>query len=666
MEKFCRVNIRSNQSLLLPPLTVHLKQGNILSSDCDVIVNTTGKDFNLTEGQLSKKLLQAAGNEILSDCQSNPYFQSSACRITKGGNLKCKNIAHVVTPVNENGLFEILQEVFEVVDGTLTLNTLALPAIGTGEAGLKCESVAETMRVAIETFAVSQPQNLKRVDVVVFQPAMLNSFKAAFSEKKLSQDTSAAPVVSPRSLPPRSLPSSTCSGSLQEVGPFRPIPQPSPFFCNRVTQELTAFENFGRLFGPQPEQYPGRLVSNQQHSGALLPSGCAVRKENHRKICQMRLRGCKTNKRLQNQRVLQNELLTYLDDDELMEITNLGKTQSVNMKRVQNLHGSRIIISGSQDNVNKAFEEASEILRRLKSVLVCAQNVRWTYHDPIENVTKDFSTKHNFQIEEAYSKKEVDTVLSADSNCFYIDLINMKERSIDNGKVYDIKRCPRSLIKIQNQGADIEYNQQLLQHRLVFPETCSSDIGQVLWKKVNLDRNTKEYSDVCDFFAATINKPIQFKLIERIQNYTLYTQFVAQKEKVETRMKSRRKQGPATKLLFHGTSADTTEKICKDGFDRSFAGKNGTAYGKGVYFATTAKLSCGFAKPDPKHERKMFLAEVITGEFCKGGQQLFTPPTISGSKDDRYDSVVDNEENSKMFVVFKDASAYPLYLITFK
>ena len=48
MEKFCRVNIRSKQSLLLPPLTVHLKQGNILSSDCDVIVNTTGKDFNLT------------------------------------------------------------------------------------------------------------------------------------------------------------------------------------------------------------------------------------------------------------------------------------------------------------------------------------------------------------------------------------------------------------------------------------------------------------------------------------------------------------------------------------------------------------------------------------------------------------------------------------------
>ncbi|CAK8697166.1 unnamed protein product [Clavelina lepadiformis] len=123
---------------------------------------------------------------------------------------------------------------------------------------------------------------------------------------------------------------------------------------------------------------------------------------------------------------------------------------------------------------------------------------------------------------------------------------------------------------------------------------------------------------------------------------------VAQKEKVETRMKSRGKQGPVTRLLFHETSADTTEKICKGGFDRSFAGKNGTscrcklptfsdkivinscdivcffpgnAYGKGVYFATTAKLSCDFAKPGPKYERKMFLAEVITGKFCKGHRQ---------------------------------------------
>ena len=40
--------------------------------------------------------------------------------------------------------------------------------------------------------------------------------------------------------------------------------------------------------------------------------------------------------------------------------------------------------------------------------------------------------------------------------------------------------------------------------------------------------------------------------------------------------------------LFHGTDEDTVKKIVQQGFNRSFAGKNATAYGKGVYFARDA------------------------------------------------------------------------------
>ena len=44
--------------------------------------------------------------------------------------------------------------------------------------------------------------------------------------------------------------------------------------------------------------------------------------------------------------------------------------------------------------------------------------------------------------------------------------------------------------------------------------------------------------------------------------------------------------------LFHGTDLDTIPKILQQGFNRSFAGKNATVYGVGVYFARDA--SCAY------------------------------------------------------------------------
>ena len=53
----------------------------------------------------------------------------------------------------------------------------------------------------------------------------------------------------------------------------------------------------------------------------------------------------------------------------------------------------------------------------------------------------------------------------------------------------------------------------------------------------------------------------------------------------------------------------------------------------------------------------MFLAEVITGEYCQGNKNLLF--------NDIYDSVVDNVSNPRLYVVFKNASAYPCYLLKY-
>lgn len=89
-------------------------------------------------------------------------------------------------------------------------------------------------------------------------------------------------------------------------------------------------------------------------------------------------------------------------------------------------------------------------------------------------------------------------------------------------------------------------------------------------------------------------------------------------------------------------------------------------YGRGVYFATTSSYSQNYSKPGQLGFRYMFLADVITGDFCQGNSSLVVAPIKpGGSKTDIYDSVVDNMSNPTMYVVFKDASVYPSYILKY-
>lgn len=70
--------------------------------------------------------------------------------------------------------------------------------------------------------------------------------------------------------------------------------------------------------------------------------------------------------------------------------------------------------------------------------------------------------------------------------------------------------------------------------------------------------------------------------------------------------------------LFHGTSADVVEGICKHNFDPRVCGKHATMFGQGSYFARKAVYSHNFSKRSPKGVHCMFLAKVLTGRCVCG------------------------------------------------
>ena len=102
--------------------------------------------------------------------------------------------------------------------------------------------------------------------------------------------------------------------------------------------------------------------------------------------------------------------------------------------------------------------------------------------------------------------------------------------------------------------------------------------------------------------------------------------------------------------LFHGTdNREVVQGICAQCFDFRMSGKNATFYGKGAYFATTAKYSHSYTNGDP---RFMFQARVLVGEYTLGEKSLTRPPE-KPQKYQLYDSCVNNMADPTIFIVFE-------------
>ena len=97
----------------------------------------------------------------------------------------------------------------------------------------------------------------------------------------------------------------------------------------------------------------------------------------------------------------------------------------------------------------------------------------------------------------------------------------------------------------------------------------------------------------------------------------------------------------------------------------TFCSFSGTRYGQGTYFARDASYSLVYAKAGAEGHRYMYLARVLVGQYCVGNSDMKVPPARDPSKPEiLYESVVDNQVDPSIFVVFYDNQCYPEYLIT--
>ncbi|XP_029655897.1 protein mono-ADP-ribosyltransferase PARP14-like [Octopus sinensis] len=337
---------------------------------------------------------------------------------------------------------------------------------------------------------------------------------------------------------------------------------------------------------------------------------------------------------------VKKEYLSLLTTEEIPFDTNLTESRKLSLRDISRTHevqisiSNKITIYGRHSLVKDAKLSVQSLLMGFKETdeeTLLKTMVQWSYFD--ENFPANlqmFEDKVNAKLEKAYSQKKKT-----------LDWENIK---------FDIKK-----MSFQLRGRKYKMKRQQNLKDEVTPDTWSPMGDKELIKIVPVT-NGPEYDDIQATFRRKLPSCRIIK-IERIQNKTLYHGYQALKRKFEVENPNITNEVDG---LWHGTAERSVDGINKSGFNRSYCGKNATAYGEGVYFARDIQYSARdtYSAPDHNGIKRIYKCSVLVGRVMQGYYGLKV-------LQDSYNSAVDNFQRPNIYVTFHDSQAYPNYLITF-
>ncbi|XP_061493108.1 protein mono-ADP-ribosyltransferase TIPARP [Rhineura floridana] len=201
-----------------------------------------------------------------------------------------------------------------------------------------------------------------------------------------------------------------------------------------------------------------------------------------------------------------------------------------------------------------------------------------------------------------------------------------------------------------------------------YPETWINMDSAQDFIQVPVSKEDKSYRTIYNLFHKTVPET-KYRILKilRVQNQFLWEKYKRKKEYMSKKMTGLDRI-MNERHLFHGTSQDVVDGICKHNFDPRVCGKHATMFGQGSYFARKASYSHNFSKRSPKGIHYMFLAKVLTGRYTVGNHTMRRPPPVNPSSitSDLYDSCVDNYFEPQIFVIFNDDQSYPYFVIQYE
>uniref|UniRef100_A0A8C8RWJ6 TCDD inducible poly(ADP-ribose) polymerase n=1 Tax=Pelusios castaneus TaxID=367368 RepID=A0A8C8RWJ6_9SAUR len=202
----------------------------------------------------------------------------------------------------------------------------------------------------------------------------------------------------------------------------------------------------------------------------------------------------------------------------------------------------------------------------------------------------------------------------------------------------------------------------------IYPETWISMDPSQDFIQVPVSKEDKSYRTIYNLFHKTVPETkYRILKIQRVQNQFLWEKYKRKKEYMSKKMTGLDRI-MNERHLFHGTTQDVVDGICKHNFDPRVCGKHATMFGQGSYFARKASYSHNFSKRSPKGIHYMFLAKVLTGRYTVGNHTMRRPPPVNPGSitSDLYDSCVDNYFEPQIFVIFNDDQSYPYFVVQYE
>ncbi|XP_033880679.3 protein mono-ADP-ribosyltransferase TIPARP-like [Acipenser ruthenus] len=289
------------------------------------------------------------------------------------------------------------------------------------------------------------------------------------------------------------------------------------------------------------------------------------------------------------------------------------------------------------------------------------------------------------QLEDAIQNRALKYTFTQTGRQYEVDFSNLNQKNIATGFIREIRRRPvfRFLPALQPHLKTLSPN-VFPGHGEAQPQVCLADPLEEftcwyppVWRpgpteeeftKIEVKLYEKAYLKVYELFHKTLSEAdVEIVNIYQIQNTFQWDKYRRQKEYMLAKC-GENKECTIERHLFHGTTTDAVDRICKNNFDPRVSGKNGSVYGRGSYFAQNASYSNDFAKPTKDGFQYMFLAKVLVGKKDTGKSGYNRPPPLlpENPKSDLYDSCVNNPTDPTIFVIFDSCQCYPYYLIKYR
>ncbi|XP_027304096.2 protein mono-ADP-ribosyltransferase PARP12 [Anas platyrhynchos] len=289
----------------------------------------------------------------------------------------------------------------------------------------------------------------------------------------------------------------------------------------------------------------------------------------------------------------------------------------------------------------------------------------WYWLDDFEWI--EYGTEHPYHssasvnsadLEQAFLADPKGTLLfSAGSQIYELNFKDMVQRNLVSETRRKVVRLPKALSPPFGHNMSQDTN---LSFSSCPPEWDQSAVPDIGYKLVELSSSSSEYVKIKRLFEKTM-KHYNICRLQRVQNPSLWQVFQWQKEQMKKLNKSKCVD---ERLLFHGTNPSLLPAICEQNFDWRICGVNGTAYGKGSYFARDARYAHDYSS-SKSGRYSMFVAQVLVGEFVQGQSEYLRPPPRPSSPNRLYDSCVDDPEDPSIFVIFEKYQIYPAYILEY-